>query len=294
MEDEKETLEQTSDAENVDTLTTEEKEEGIELTDTTETAESDDVDDATSNDERTEEEKKEVKKSLKELLEEDKDYQEQFNTMIKNRLDRKDREYQKTLSKYRDTDNVLRTTLKLNDGDDTNTKLREFYEAEGIKLPERLQTDFSDEDYNDLGINDAEKIYSLGFDYAEEEANRLAKIGYANLNTRERACFTKLAETLTEEKNKRELLKLGAKEELLTNKGFVSFKKQFNSNVPMETIYSLYTKSQPQKKVELPGSMKNSKGSTDKDFISEAEYEKMSREEVRKNLDLIEKSMPKW
>ena len=289
-----ELLEQTSETEKVETLTTEQTEEGIELTDTTVTTESDDVEDATSNDETVEEETKEVKKSLKELLEEDKDYQEQFNTMIKNRLDRKDREYQKTLSKYRDTENVLRTTLKLEDGDDTNTKLREFYEAEGIKLPEKLQTDFSDEDYNDLGVNDADKIYALGFNYAEEEANRLAKIGYANLNIRERACFTKLAEKLTEEKNKRDLLKLGAKEELLTNKDFISFKKQFNSNVPMETIYSLYTKSQSQKKVELPGSMKNSKGSTDKDFISEAEYEKMSREEVRKNLDIIEKSMPKW
>ena len=58
-------------------------------------------------------------------------------------------------------------------------------------------------------------------------------------------------------------------------------------------VYSLYKSNQPKPKIENPGSLKSISSNTEKDFISEEEYEKMSREEVRKNMALIEKSMPK-
>ena len=293
MENE-EMLEQTNETENVETQTTEENEEGIELTDTTETTESDVVDNSTSNDETVKEETKEVKKSLRELLKENPEYQEEYNTMLKSRLDREDRKHQKELSKYRDTDNVLRSTLNLKDGEDTNTKLREYYEADGVKLPEPIKPGLSSRENEILGFADADEFIEDGYDSMTNEANRLAKIGYQNMNERERACFNKLAENLTYENDKRELLKLGAKEELLTNKLFNDFRKQFNSNVPIKKIYEMYMKEQPKPKVENPGSLKNDNTKPNKDFISEEEYDKMSREEVRENLALIEKSMSKW
>ena len=83
--EENEMLEQTNETENVDTQTTEENVGGIELTDTSEAA-------------NAVEETKEVKKTLRELLKENPEYQEEFNGMVKNRLDRKDREYQKEIS----------------------------------------------------------------------------------------------------------------------------------------------------------------------------------------------------
>lgn len=286
MENE-EMLEQTSEAENVETQTTEENEEGIELTDTSEGVEEDKETIET-------EENKEVKKSLREILESDESYQQEFSDMIKGRLDRQERKFQKELSKYRDTDNVLRTTLNLNEDDDVNSKVREFYENEGVKLPEPIKAGLSTREIERLGIGDAEDIIVDGYEAMEEEANRLARIGYQNLNERERVCFNKLAETLTNEKNKRELLTLGAKEELLSDKDFIKFRNQFNLNTPIKDIYSLYKNSQPKPKVDNPGSMKNTPSKTEKDFISEEEYDKMSREEVRKNMALIEKSMSKW
>ena len=63
--------------------------------------------------------------------------------------------------------------------------------------------------------------------------------------------------------------------------------------MPIKDVYELYTKNQPKPKFENPGSMKNT-GSSPKDFITEAEYDKMSREQIRANMDLIEKSMAKW
>jgi hypothetical protein len=134
MENE-EMLEQTNESENVETQTTEENEEGIELTDTTDAGEVN----ATSTDNET----AEVKKSLRDLLRENPEYQEEYNSMLKTRLDREDKKHQKELSKYRDTENVLRTTLNLKDGDDTNAKLREYYEAEGVKLPEAIKPGLS-------------------------------------------------------------------------------------------------------------------------------------------------------
>jgi len=274
MENE-EMLEQTNETENVETLTTEENEEGIELTDTTEEVE--------ENKETIEtEEKEEVKKTLRDLLKENPEYQEEYNSMLKTRLDREDRKYQKELSKYRDTDNVLRTTLNLKDGDDTNTKLREYYEAEGVKLPEAIKPGLSSREIEVLANADAQEFIDDGYDAMKQEANRLANIGYQNMNERERIIFNKLAETLTDENNKRDLLKLGAKEDLISNPEFIKFRKQFNSNVPMETIYSLYKGSQPKPKVENPGSMKGTKEESKKTFYTEEEIDKLSLDDLDK------------
>jgi len=273
--DKEEMLEQTNETENVETQTTEENVEGIELTDTTDNAE-EAAEDADNN---AEEEKEEVKMFT----------QEDVDKIVKNRLARKEREYQKELSKYKDTDNVLRTTLKLNEGDDTNTKLREYYESEGIKLPNRYEPGLSSREIEALANIDADDIIAEGYDAMVEEANRLAAKKYENLNERERVVFNKLAETLTNENNKRELLKLGAKEELLSDKNFNEFRKKFNSNVPIKDVYSLYKQTLPKSKVENPGSMKNDKVNQPKTIFTDEEIAKMTDEEIDANWEAIRK-----
>ena len=280
--EENEMLEQTNDTENVETQTTEETEEGIELTDTSEAAESDDVDDAISNDETEVEGKEEVKKTLKELLRENPDYQDEYENMLKTRLDRADRKFQKELSKYRDTDNVLRSTLNLSEGDDTNAKLREYYESEGIKLPEPIKVGLSSRQIEVLAKDEANQIIESGYDEMNREANRLANIGYANLNESEKIIFNTLCERLTKENDEKALLKLGANEGLLSDDKFIKFRKQFNSDVPMETIYSLYKNNQPKAKVENPGSMKGVKEQNKKAFYTDEEIDKLSLEDLDK------------
>lgn len=270
MENE-EMLEQTNESENVETLTTEENGEGIELTDTTETAENVEV--------NADEEKEEVKMFT----------QEEVDKIVKGRLARKEREYQKELSKYKDTDNVLRTTLNLKEDDDTNTKLREYYEAEGIKLPEAIKPGLSEREIELLANADADDIIADGHDAMFNEAERLAKIGYKNLNPREKIIFNKLAETLTNERDKTELLKLGAKEELLKDDNFIKFRKQFNSNVSIKDIYSLYKNTQPKAKVDNPGSMRNEKVSQPKTIFTDEDIAKMSDEDLDKNWEAIRK-----
>ena len=59
--------------------------------------------------------------------------EEELNRMINDAADKRvarkmakvERDYEKELSKYRDTENVLKKTLNIQDGEDVNTKLRE-------------------------------------------------------------------------------------------------------------------------------------------------------------------------
>ena len=64
---------------------------------------------------------------------------------------------------------------------------------------------------------------------------------------------------------------------------------------PIKDVYDLYQKVHTKKpKAENPGSMRSSSQEGEKTFISEAEYDKMTDEEIEKNMDLIRKSMYKW
>ena len=287
MENE-EMLEQTNETENVDTQTTEEIEgEGIELTDTSDTEEQESV-----------REKEEVRQSLKELLKSNPDYQAEFSEMVKSRLDRQERGYQKELAKYKDTENVLKSALHVNDMDEANKKLREYYEGEGIKLPEVYKPGLSSREIEVLAKADAQDFINEGYDSMVNEANRLASKKYENLNERERVIFNTLAEKLTEENNKRELLKLGAKEDVFGDKDFVAFKNKFNSNTPIGDIYSLYMKTQDgTKKPVAMGSMKDTTAQKEvKSFYSPKDVENMTDDDWNKPgaWEKVLASMKKW
>lgn len=287
MENE-EMLEQTNEAENVDTQTTEEiEEEGIELTDTSDTEEQEPV-----------KEKEEVRQSLKELLKSNPDYQAEFSDMVKSRLDRQERGYQKELAKYKDTENVLKSALHVNDMDEANKKLREYYEGEGIKLPEVYKPGLSSREIEVLAKADAQDFINEGYDSMVNEANRLASKKYENLNERERVIFNTLAEKLTEENNKRELLKLGAKEDVLGDKDFIAFKNKFNSNTPIGDIYNLYMKTQDgTKKPVAMGSMKDTTAQKEvKSFYSPKDVENMTDDDWNKPgaWEKVLASMKKW
>lgn len=287
--EENEMLEQTNETENVDTQTTEENVAGgIELTDTEEVQ---------STEESTTK-KEEVRQTLRELLKNNPDYQEEFSEMMKTRLDRKDREFERVLSKYKDTENVLKSTLGANDIDEANKKLREYYEAEGVKLPEVYKPGLSSREIEVLGKADAQDFINEGYDSMLNEANRLAAKEYKNLNERERIVFNMLAERLTQEDNKRNLLKLGATEDVLSDKKFIDFKNQFNSKTPIGDIYNLYLKTQDSKtKPVAMGSMKDTVAQKEtKDFYSPTDVKNLSDDDWNKP-GVWEKalaSMKKW
>ena len=264
--------------ENTDAQSAEEVEEGIELTDTT----------------SNEEEKEEVKTYTEDDLE--KIVNERINSILPNKIERErrkiDREYRQKLSKYEETESILSAGLGTKNIDDINGELRNFYKNQGIDIPAYQEPKYSDDDEKDLGESDARKIIKLGFDEMQDEANRLADIGTNNMTVREKTEFSILAQELTNQKNKKELAKLGVKENVLEDLNFRQFSSQFNSNVPIKDVYEMYTKVNGNKKsVEQIGSMKNTKETVKKDYYTNEEISKMSPEEVRKNWDVIRRSM---
>lgn len=268
--------------ENVEAETTEEIQEGIELTDTTE------VED--SNEETIEETEEEQPKGRFVT-------DNELNDLVDRRVARKMRKLEKenanNMSTYKDTENVLKSALGASDINEANQKLREYYEEQGIKLPEPYKPGLSEHQLEVLAKDEANNFIEEGHEAMVEEANRLANIGYQNLNESERIIFNTLAEKLTEEKNKSELKSLGAKEELLSDKSFNDFRKMFNSNVPIKDIYEMYSKNKPKPKVENPGSMKNAEPNKTKDYYTEEEISKLTLEELDnpKVWEAVRKSM---
>lgn len=265
--------------ENTEAQPVEENEEGIELTDTA------------SNNEEIE--------SVKTYTEEDLDrlVNERVNEILPNKIEREKRKIEKNyrdkLSNYEETESILSAALKTQGITEINKQMRELYKEQGIDIPVYQKPKHSDEDEKVLGETDAIKIIKLGFDEMQEEANRLADIGTDKMSVREKALFGKLAAELTNQKNKKELAKIGVKEDILETKEFKNFSSQFNNNVPIQDIYNMYQKfnNKDVKKYDQIGSLKNNKEPIQKDFYSNEEIAKMSPEEIRKNFDIIRKSM---
>lgn len=210
--------------------------------------------------------------------------EDEFNTAVNEAVDKRvarklrkmESKYEEELAAYKDTDNVLRSALGTNDIAESNEKLREFYEEQGIELPDVYVPGLSKRDAEALGERDADDFIEEGFEAMEEEANRLAEKKFENLSDREKAEFNKLATTLTSEKRRKDLLSVGGSKELLDDKEFKEFSSQFNSQVSIKDIYEMYNKIKPKKEVGTPGSMQNHNPSAKKDRYTEEEISSMT------------------
>ena len=261
--------------ENTDAQTVEQFEEGIELTDTTST-----------------EETKEVKQYTEEEIE--KLVNDRVNTILPTKIEREKRkiekDYREKLSKYEETESILKAGLGTNDITESNKKMREYYEEQGIKIPAYAKPKYSAEEERMLGEAMATQIINLGYDEMREEAKNLSEKGFENLTEREKIILSKIGNELTYEDNRRELAKLGVKADLLNDSKFKEFASQFNSKTPIKTVYEMYTKMyQPKPKVEQIGSMKTNKEQERKDYFTDDEIAKMTDAELEANWEAIRK-----
>lgn len=270
--------------ENTEAQTVEEKEEGIELTDAAEVEE-------TNQNESTEETKEDSKPQGRFVT--DEELNEIVDKRVRRKLDKIEREHAKQLADYQDTEAVLNAGLGTNNIQEANQRMREYYENEGIKMPERIVPSYSKHQIEILAKDEANDFIEDGYDAMVNEANRLAQKGYANMTESEKIIFTTLGDEITKERDKKELKSLGANEELLNDKQWKDFRNQFNSNVPIEKIYALYKGIQPKTKVENPGSMKNTPTKEVKDSYTDEEISKLTLEDLDKPgvFEAVRKSM---
>lgn len=256
-ENENEIVEEMTETENTEAQTVEEIEDGIELTDTTE--------------ETSETEEEQPKGRFV--------TDEELNSIVDRRVARKMKKLERENEVYKDTENVLKTALGANDMNDANQKLREFYTENGVKLPDPYKTGLTDRQIDVLARADADEFIEDGYDAMVEEANRLATIGYNNLDSKDKKVFLLLGEELEKQKELKELKGLGVTEDFINDKSFIKFKKKFDKNTPVTDIYDYYQKLQPKKEVELPGSMKNN-SVIQKDKFTQEEISRLTSEEL--------------
>ena len=279
--DEEEMLDTTNDTENVDTETTEEN-QGVENSETT----------------NTDEGNSDVGKK-----EENTFTQEQLNTMIADRVRREQntskrneanirREYEERLA---DIENIIKAGFGTENLDDGLARITDLCKTKGIKIPER-KASYSQSDLEVLANHTADEIIADGYDAVDLELKKLANKGADKMTAREKLIFTKLNETKKALDSEKELATIGVKPEILQSKEFKDFADKFTgSKFSMKEVYEMYAQNnKPKPKAKPIGSMINNNPKQEKTFISEAEYDKMSKKEIQENMAIIRKSMLSW
>ena len=279
MENE-EKLETTNETENVETETTEEIQEEV----NTESPE-------------TEEQKTEVEEKVLNLT------QTELNKMMEDRVRRErntakrneeniKRDYEEKLA---DIENIIKAGFGTDNLDDGLNRITELCKNKGIKIPERKNS-YSQSDLEVLANHAADEIIADGYDAVDLELKKLANKGAERMTAREKLIFTKLNNTKKVLDSEKELASIGVKPEILHSKEFKDFADKFTgSKFSMKEVYEMYAKeSKPNPKAKPIGSMINNNPGKEKDFISEAEYDKMTDKEIEENMDLIRKSMRSW
>ena len=280
MEDEEEMLDTTNETENVDTETTEENQGEV----NSETAE---TEEQSSEVEETEEKKIELTQSqLNEMIAER--VRREQNSSKRNEANLR-REYEE---KYANIENIINAGFGTSSLDEGLDRIADLCKQKGIKIPEKKNS-FSQSDLEVLANYTADEIIKDGYEAVDNELKKLANKGADKMSQREKLIFSKLNNEKKVMDGERELESIAVKTEILKSKEFKDFADKFTgSKFSMKEIYEMYKKPKP--KAKPIGSMINNNPKEVKDFISEAEYDKMTDEEIEKNMPLIRKSMLSW
>ena len=188
------------------------------------------------------------------------------------------KQFDRDMQKHRNLANVLQAGTGTEDVEEMTNTFRKFYEEKGLDIPKEPR--YSERDIEVLARAEADEIISLGFDDVVEEVDRLAKIGVANMNPREKAMFKQLAEYRTEAEKKSELAKIGVTEDVYASQEFKDFAKKFNPNTPITEIFNIYNQKKPKTKLQTAGSMTSTQAPKVKDYYSPEEIERLTEEDL--------------
>lgn len=195
----------------------------------------------------------------------------------KKRLERKlRREYDE---KYSRLENVVKAGLNTSDLNDATERLAEYYENEGVDIPNDPK--YSDDDIRLLANAEAnEFIESSTYEEIADEVDELAKIGFENMSERDKIVFSKLADKRKSLEEEKAVLSLGINKDELSSEEFKEFSNKLNPDLPIKEKYEMFLKLKPKKQVKQMGSMKSGPVSKVKDYYTEEEISKLTDEEL--------------
>ena len=281
MENEEEMLETTNETENVETETTEEIQEEV----NNEAAETEEE----TTDVEEKEEKTLTQAQVDHIIAE---RVRRMQNASKREQDNISREYEEKMT---DIENIIKAGFGTENLEDGLSRITELCEEKGIVIPKR-ENRYSQSDLEVLAKYTANEIIADGYEAVDSELKKLANKGANKMTEREKLIFTNLNQAKKELDNEKELASIGVKPEILKSKEYKDFADKFTgSKFSAKEVYEMYTKETKQKTKAKPiGSMINPNPKQEKDFISEAEYDKMTDKQIEENMDMIRKSMKYW
>ena len=300
MEDE-EMLDTTNETENTDNSSVEENEE-VELTDGRE-VEEDGLDNQDQNSDETNQEdvNSTQKKSLRDLLSENPELQEEFNTTMQKRLSRQKANLQREYDgKYSKVESLLSAGLKGKDLDENIKLLEEMYQEQGIDIPTQQQNHYSQREIEILANAEADSIIADGYDVIVDETKRLLDKGYENMTERDKIIFKKLGEAKKSTEDLKEIRKLGLQDNFVNDEDFKNFIKEYElpDSMPFSKKYELFAKSNLKNKepVKNPGSMRNTDSKVERDWFTSEEVDQLTKEQYNDPniMKKIERSFSHW
>ena len=221
--------------------------------------------------------------------------QADLDKILEARTNSINRKHQKELDKYRKTESILKQGLGVDNIDDINSQLNDFYTGQGIEI--KQEDGYNDKEQRILANAELNEIISYGdeeiIDTARELANKKTR------TVREETLLQGLMKQISIKQATQDLEKIGADKSIYESDGFKTFASKFNPDVKVTDIYEFYKKTLPQKKQpETAGSMKSVQVDNKlKDFYTPEEAKKFTNADYDKNpalFDAVVRSMYKW
>lgn len=183
--------------------------------------------------------------------------------------------------------------IDVTDPKQLNTMLLQMFEQNGVKI-EPQKPGLQQREQTILGEADAQDDIELGIDYVLEKLDMYQASPPQDF--REIARAKDLADFASKYFAAKELEKQGVNAtEVLGNKNFQAFAARYRADVPITEIYTDFKKvnGEMPRAPKSTGSVKGS-GKTNDLFFTKDQVAAMSRDEIRKNFDAIERSRKKW
>lgn len=246
-----------------------------EMVDTNQLEDSEDVEETVEEDNNPENIEDEEEKQIEKMFTSEE--VDGIKQRYKKRLERKlRREYDE---KYSRLENVVKAGLNTSDLNDATERLAEYYENEGVDIPNGPK--YSDDDIRLLANAEAnEFIESSTYEEIADEVDELAKIGFENMSERDKIVFSKLADKRKSLEEEKAVLSLGINKDELSSEEFKEFSNKLNPDLPIKEKYEMFLKLKPKKQVKQMGSMKTGPVSKVKDYYTEEEISKLTDEEL--------------
>ena len=204
---------------------------------------------------------------------------EEYDRKLDKKVSRREAKIRKEYDrKYGDLENVLRAGSGKETVEELTETFTDFYTKNGVDIPTIPQ--YNNQDIEKLARMDADEIIQGGLEEVIEEVDRLADIGVANMDAREKAMFKHLAEYRQGAERSNELEKIGVSKEVYTSQEFKDFASKFNSSTPITDIYNIYNSTKPKKEIHTMGSITSNRIKEQKEFYTEDEISRLTVEDL--------------